>query len=122
MDLTNRKKYPFEDEEGRDDFLFLSAIPWISFTSFSHAMHYTPADSVPRITWGKSFKEGAKNFWMMTQHSDKNPEFQFKVLEKMKEYQVHSDKYQSIIPVSIKKGTTHGNILDDVVKHLQQLV
>ncbi|MEE9407154.1 MAG: DUF6624 domain-containing protein [Polaribacter sp.] len=29
-------------------------------------------------------KEGAKNFWMMTQHSDKKPEFQFKVLEKMK--------------------------------------
>ncbi|MGB1226561.1 MAG: GTPase Era [Poseidonibacter sp.] len=42
------------------------------------------------------------------------------VLEKMKEYQVHSDKYESIIPVSIKKGTTHGNILDDVVKHLPE--
>lgn len=53
----------FEDEEGRDDFLFLSAIPWISFTSFSHAMHYEPADSVPRITWGKYFKEGDK-IWM----------------------------------------------------------
>ena len=49
-----------EDEVGRDDYLFLSAIPWVSFTSFSHAMHYTPADSVPRITWGKYFKEGEK--------------------------------------------------------------
>jgi len=46
-----------EDEEGRDDFLFLSSIPWISFTSFSHAMHYTPTDSVPRITWGKYFQQ-----------------------------------------------------------------
>ncbi|MEM6318736.1 MAG: chloramphenicol acetyltransferase [Bacteroidota bacterium] len=53
-------KPSMEDDENRDDFLFLSAIPWISFTSFFHAMHYTPADSVPRITWGKYFTEGNK--------------------------------------------------------------
>ena len=44
-----------EDEEGRDDYLFLSAIPWISFTGLTHAMHYSPVDSVPRISWGKYF-------------------------------------------------------------------
>ena len=49
-----------EDEEGRDDFLYLSAIPWISFTSLQHAMHYEPADSVPRIAWGKYHGEGDK--------------------------------------------------------------
>ena len=49
-----------EDEVNRDDYLFLSAIPWVSFTSFAHAMHYEPADSVPRFTWGKYFKEGDK--------------------------------------------------------------
>ncbi|NND15569.1 MAG: chloramphenicol acetyltransferase, partial [Eudoraea sp.] len=27
-----------EDEEGRDDYLFLSALPWIRFTSMQHAM------------------------------------------------------------------------------------
>lgn len=48
----------FEDEYGRDDYLFLSAIPWVSFTSFQHAMNYNPIDSVPRITWGKFFNEG----------------------------------------------------------------
>jgi len=42
------------------------------------------------------------------------------VLAKMKEYEIHADKYQSIIPVSIKKATTHANILDDVVKHLPE--
>lgn len=50
----------FEDEEGRDDYLFLSAIPWVSFTSMQHAMHYHPSDSVPRITWGKFFKQNGK--------------------------------------------------------------
>lgn len=49
-----------EDEHGRDDYLFMSAIPWISFTSIQHAMSYHPHDSVPRITWGKYFKEGEK--------------------------------------------------------------
>lgn len=46
----------FEDEERRDDYLFLSALPWVSFTGLQHAMHYHPGDSVPRITWGKMKK------------------------------------------------------------------
>lgn len=50
----------FEDEEGRDDFLFLSAIPWVSFTGLSHAMHYSPPDSVPRISWGKYFTQNER--------------------------------------------------------------
>ncbi|MEL6656218.1 MAG: chloramphenicol acetyltransferase [Bacteroidota bacterium] len=50
----------FEDEEGRDDYLFMSAIPWVSFTGLSHAMHYSPADSVPRISWGKYFEQNGR--------------------------------------------------------------
>jgi chloramphenicol O-acetyltransferase type A len=50
----------FSDEPGRDDYLFLSAMPWVSFTSVQHAMHYHPVDSVPRIVWGKYFREGEK--------------------------------------------------------------
>ena len=50
------KKNPsMEDEPGRDDFLFMSAIPWISFTGIQHAMSYHPHDSVPRISWGRFF-------------------------------------------------------------------
>ena len=43
-----------ENEVGRDDYLFLSSIPWVSFTSIQHAMSISP-DSVPRISWGKYF-------------------------------------------------------------------
>lgn len=51
-----------EDEEGRDDYLFLSALPWIRFTAIQHAMNYHPVDSVPRISWGKFYNEAGKEF------------------------------------------------------------
>lgn len=56
--LKTRKNPLFEDEPGRDDYLFLSSLPWVSFTAITHAMNYHPHDSVPRITWGKYFRQG----------------------------------------------------------------
>lgn len=47
------QKHPtLKDPPGRDDLLYMSAIPWITFTSFAHPMTI-PADSVPRFAWGK---------------------------------------------------------------------
>jgi chloramphenicol O-acetyltransferase type A len=57
--IANVKAEPtLEDEPGRDDLLFMSIIPWVSFTSFMHPMHLDPPDSIPRFAWGKFFKEG----------------------------------------------------------------
>lgn len=42
------------------------------------------------------------------------------VIAKMKEYEQYADKYESIIPVSIKKQTKHSDILDVVVDHLPE--
>lgn len=54
------KSHPtLEDEPGKDDLLFMTAIPWVSFTSVMHPMHLQPADSVPRIAWGKRFEDGS---------------------------------------------------------------
>jgi len=47
-----------EDEPRREDLLFMTAIPWVSFTSFMHPLHLHPADSVPRFAWGKFFEDG----------------------------------------------------------------
>jgi chloramphenicol O-acetyltransferase type A len=49
-----------EDEPGRDDLIYISSIPWISFTSISHPIHLHPVDSIPRISWGKFFEEAGK--------------------------------------------------------------
>ena len=48
------------DQPGRDDYFFITSLPWISFTSFTHPMHYHPIDSVPRLCWGKYYKENGK--------------------------------------------------------------
>jgi len=45
------------DEPGEDNLLFMTAIPWVSFTSFEHPMHLQSPDSIPRFAWGKFFEE-----------------------------------------------------------------
>ncbi len=56
--IEHTKQHPtLEDEPGKDDLLFLTSIPWVSFTGIMHPIHMHPVDSVPRFAWGKFFKE-----------------------------------------------------------------
>ena len=43
---------------GQDDLLYMTAIPWVSFTNFMHPLDLFPVDSVPRFAWGKFFEDG----------------------------------------------------------------
>ena len=52
------KEHPWVNEVPQDDLLYMTAIPWVSFTSFKHPMNLQAADSVPRFAWGKIFQEG----------------------------------------------------------------
>ncbi len=49
-----------EDEPGRDDLLFMTSIPWVSFTAMQHPIHMHPVDSIPRLSWGKVAQEGER--------------------------------------------------------------
>ncbi|VAY88440.1 GTP-binding protein Era [hydrothermal vent metagenome] len=42
------------------------------------------------------------------------------LLDKIKEYEQYSNKYESIIPVSIKKGRKQSDILNEVVRYLPE--
>jgi chloramphenicol O-acetyltransferase type A len=64
-----RSRPVFEDEEGRDDYLFMSPLPWISFTAIQHAMHYHPHDSVPRISWGRFYEADARTMMPLSLQS-----------------------------------------------------
>jgi chloramphenicol O-acetyltransferase type A len=46
----------------RDDRIHFTALPWISFTSFSHARNWKSEDSIPKIAFGKFVKENGKTF------------------------------------------------------------
>jgi len=53
------KENPGLEEKIQDDsMLFMTSIPWVSFTSFHHPVKLNPADSVPRFAWGKYRQEG----------------------------------------------------------------
>lgn len=45
---------------GRDDFVYLTCIPWVSFTHLSHTITINRNDAVPRISWGKYFDQDGK--------------------------------------------------------------
>jgi chloramphenicol O-acetyltransferase type A len=40
--------------EDREDDLFLTSLPWVSFSGVTHAVPTQPPDTVPRIAWGKT--------------------------------------------------------------------
>jgi chloramphenicol O-acetyltransferase type A len=54
---TFKENPTLEDPPGQDNLLYMTSIPWVSFTSFMHPIHMHPADSVPRLAWGKFFSE-----------------------------------------------------------------
>jgi chloramphenicol O-acetyltransferase type A len=55
------KTHPtLEDASKDDDMLFMTSIPWVSFTSFMHPINMHPCDSIPRFAWGKYFMEGER--------------------------------------------------------------
>jgi len=58
-----------EDEPGRDDFLFMTSIPWVSFTSMMHPVPLDPPDSVPRIAWGRYRNEGTRRPMPLSLHA-----------------------------------------------------
>lgn len=51
---------PIEELSGRDDFLYITCLPWVAFTHISHTITLNRRDSVPRISWGKFFTEGGR--------------------------------------------------------------
>ena len=61
QEILRIKTEPSLEEKIPDDsMLFMTSIPWVSFTGFMHPVKLSPADSVPRFAWGKFREEGQK--------------------------------------------------------------
>ncbi|MCC8155133.1 MAG: chloramphenicol acetyltransferase [Tannerellaceae bacterium] len=59
---SQKEYFDLAGTAGRDDLIYLSCIPWISFTHISHTILLNRDDSVPRISWGKYFAKDGKVF------------------------------------------------------------
>ncbi len=55
--LVLEGKVYVDDEPEMDNRLYITSLPWVTFTSVSHPIHIKSVDSVPRIAWGKFFEE-----------------------------------------------------------------
>lgn len=44
---------PFALGQSSEAAVYMTTIPWLDFTQFTHALHGDPADSVPRLAFGK---------------------------------------------------------------------
>ena len=52
--------FPFEEWAGRDDFVFFSLLPWVSFSAIDHTVNLKQGDAVPRVTLGKFREENGR--------------------------------------------------------------
>ena len=47
-------------DEEPDDLLYITSVPWVTFTSITHPTNRQQQDSVPRIAWGKFERQGSR--------------------------------------------------------------
>jgi chloramphenicol O-acetyltransferase type A len=60
-DRARSESGPLQDRPDRDDLIYHSIIPWVHFTSFTHAQRLGTHDSIPKIVFGKhSDRAGAR--------------------------------------------------------------
>ena len=61
-----------QELEGRDDLVYITSVPWVSFTNISHTISFNKDDSAPRLAWGRYFDDGSKTlmpFSVQAHHS-----------------------------------------------------
>jgi len=55
-----REQGEFFPRREHDARIYCTTLPWLAFTSFSHARNWNTEDSVPRLAFGKFIREGER--------------------------------------------------------------
>lgn len=63
-----RCRTDLQASDGNDDIIHFSAVPWVSFTSLSHARHFKRADSCPKVATGKLHQQQGKTVMPVSVH------------------------------------------------------
>lgn len=61
LELNRQKKGLLEPRNDQDDLIHFSVVPWIHFTSVTHAMKFRTGDSIPKMVFGKYQPEGSQS-------------------------------------------------------------
>jgi chloramphenicol O-acetyltransferase type A len=59
-DALGRSAGDIDAQADRTDLIHFSSLPWVAFTSISHARNWKREDSVPKITFGRYHRVGAR--------------------------------------------------------------
>lgn len=51
---------PSDEDEARDDFAYLSCVPWLDFMTLTHEAPYDANECAPRLAWGKITESDGK--------------------------------------------------------------
>lgn len=58
--LAQAEYFVAAEMRSRDDFVFISSIPKVSFTHLSHTVSANKDDAVPRLSWGKYYERDGR--------------------------------------------------------------
>ena len=51
---------PDLNDEKRDDLFYVTCLPWLCFTGMTNPMQISRDDSIPRLSWGKYFRQDGR--------------------------------------------------------------
>ena len=60
VERARREPPPLDARAGQDDLIYHSVIPWVSFTSISHARDSRRRSGIPKVAFGKFREEGGR--------------------------------------------------------------
>ncbi|HWT26742.1 MAG TPA: chloramphenicol acetyltransferase [Mobilitalea sp.] len=84
-----KEYFPMADMAGRDDLIYITCIPWISFTHLSHTINLKQEDACERISWGKYFVQEEKTllpFSVQVNHAFVDGYYVGRYVERLQEY------------------------------------
>jgi chloramphenicol O-acetyltransferase type A len=63
IEAVRTRQIPFEPQDESSAVVHLTTLPWIHFTSFSHARNWGREDAIPKFAFGRFEADGAR-LWM----------------------------------------------------------
>lgn len=60
--------FPSAEEESRDDYVYVTSVPWISYTSSTNTLGLNKDDFIPRVAWGKYKEQDGKILMPLSMH------------------------------------------------------